>query len=152
MRYAVPWLDGIMISVSVRTGLEDMIHSDARLMRKFRLHMSRTRRVACRLDSVPCALPACSGRFLPPRANVNGKRMRWDCVTSPTVTVTKDILSHALDKIGLTNLVSASLLYGTILQLQQSVPSPSPPPTSEWPGCKITLWSESIFNTPSADE
>jgi hypothetical protein len=24
--------------------------------------------------------------------------------------------------------------------------------TSEWPGCKITLWSESIFNTPSANE
>ncbi|KAM6500109.1 hypothetical protein JOM56_003123 [Amanita muscaria] len=43
--------------------------------------------------------------------------------SSPTVTVTRDILARALDKVGLTDSVSVSLLYDTILQLQQSVPS-----------------------------
>jgi hypothetical protein len=66
----------------------------------------------------------------------------------PTVTVTKDILAHALDEMGLTDSVSASLLYDTILRLQQS-PSPLPPTEA---GCKITLWSELTFNTPSANE
>ncbi|KIL61437.1 hypothetical protein M378DRAFT_166885 [Amanita muscaria Koide BX008] len=65
--------------------------------------------------------------------------------SSLIVTVTRDILARALDKMGSTDSVSASLLYDTIIQLQESVPSPSPPPTSEWPGCKITLWNAKAF-------
>ncbi|KAF5368714.1 hypothetical protein D9615_010319 [Tricholomella constricta] len=54
--------------------------------------------------------------------------------TSPTsapstsVTVTADELAHALDKMGLTESVSAALLYDTILQLQ------SPPQSETIPG------------------
>ncbi len=52
--------------------------------------------------------------------------------SSPSVTVTADTLAHALDKMGLTELVSATLLYDTILQVlsAQSPQSPQHPPES----------------------
>ena len=49
--------------------------------------------------------------------------------TSPSVTVTLDQLTLAIDKMGFTKSVSAAKLYHTILKLQ-STPSASPPPTS----------------------
>ena len=52
---------------------------------------------------------------------------------SPSVTVTADGLAHALDKMGLTESVSAALLYDTILQLQ----FPSQPQTT--PGLMPSL-------------
>ncbi|KIL60703.1 hypothetical protein M378DRAFT_13955 [Amanita muscaria Koide BX008] len=60
--------------------------------------------------------------------------------SSPSVTVTADVLAHALDKMGLTESVSATLLYDTILQVQsaQSPQSPQPPPQSAQPPPQIT--------------
>ncbi|KAF8338697.1 hypothetical protein F5887DRAFT_507062 [Amanita rubescens] len=63
--------------------------------------------------------------------------------SSPSVTVTADALAHALDKMGLTESVSATLLYDTILQAQsaqspQSPQSPQPPPQSAQPPPQIT--------------
>jgi hypothetical protein len=50
--------------------------------------------------------------------------------SSPSATVTADVLAHALDKMGLTESVSATLLYDTILQVQsaQSPQSAQPAP------------------------
>lgn len=49
--------------------------------------------------------------------------------SSPSVVVTPDELARALDKMGLTEAVSAASLYDTILQLRsKTVPSPPQPP------------------------
>jgi hypothetical protein len=50
--------------------------------------------------------------------------------SSPSVTVTEDALAHALDKMGLTESVSATLLYDTILQVQSAQSPLSTAPTT----------------------
>ncbi|KIL67058.1 hypothetical protein M378DRAFT_160037 [Amanita muscaria Koide BX008] len=47
-----------------------------------------------------------------------------------------------IDRLGISVI---AVRHNFILQQQQSVPSPSPPSTSEWPGCKITLWNAKAF-------
>ncbi|KAF8351950.1 hypothetical protein F5887DRAFT_1277681 [Amanita rubescens] len=51
--------------------------------------------------------------------------------TSPSVTVTADGLAHALDKMGLTESVSAASLYDTILRLQSPGPGNAIPQTAK---------------------
>ncbi|KAM6493404.1 hypothetical protein JOM56_011538, partial [Amanita muscaria] len=65
-------------------------------------------------------------------AQLNSATTPSTSTSSPSVTVTADVLAHALDKMGLTESVSATLLYDTILQVQ-SAQSPQPPPQSAQP-------------------
>ncbi|KAF8226952.1 hypothetical protein L208DRAFT_1379978 [Tricholoma matsutake] len=66
---------------------------------------------------------------------------------SPSITVTADELAHALEKMGLTELVLVALLYDRILQLQsppqpQTIPGPAPQRTTRKPSSQ-----PSQFNT-----
>ncbi|KAF5370902.1 hypothetical protein D9615_009805 [Tricholomella constricta] len=71
---------------------------------------------------------------------------------SPSVTVTADELAHALDKMGLTESVSAALLYDTILQLQSppqpdSIPGPAPQTARDDQKVQDSSGQPSQFNT-----
>ncbi|KIL70389.1 hypothetical protein M378DRAFT_175632 [Amanita muscaria Koide BX008] len=76
--------------------------------------------------------------------------------SSPSVTVTADALAHALDKTGLTESVSATLLYDTQVQSAQPPPqiTQSPVPQTQMAKAdypRATLWAgPGPFNQPTS--